>query len=275
MRETSLHAPLSSSSRSLLRHALASVLSNLHRHANAITLLDTAVGDGDCGVTFAKGADSIQQNWSYLPTDDLAATLFEISQTISNSMGGTSGVLYRVFLTTTARKLDALAQEKQKLKTKKTTKKTKQQEEQADEVEGELDALEVLEAVEAGLCEVEKLGGSREGDRSMIDAWRPALTAFKTAVQDGKPLSSCLESASVAAEKGVQNTKDMTPRVGRTSYVSSSTFKNVADPGAMAAWAIIDGAHRGSLVWEREQRVLSQQRQMMQVFNVAPSDRQY
>jgi dihydroxyacetone kinase len=93
-----------------------------------------------------------------LPLADPAALCGAISQTLSQSMGGSSGVLLAIFFSAAA------------------------------ESAGE----GVPAALRAGLARMQEVGGARPGDRTMIDALAPALDALDdglavaaTAARDG------------------------------------------------------------------------------------------
>lgn len=69
-----------------------------------ITHYDTLVGDGDCGETLAAGANAIlkalkddSQFKEHL--SDPVASLSQITEFVEDSMGGTSGGIYSIFLT--------------------------------------------------------------------------------------------------------------------------------------------------------------------------------
>ena len=70
-----------------------------------LTKYDTAVGDGDCGITVRKGAEALLSSVDNYPLDDVSALARAIGDTIRHSMGGTSGVLYDIFFTAAADKL--------------------------------------------------------------------------------------------------------------------------------------------------------------------------
>jgi dihydroxyacetone kinase len=79
----------------------------------------------------------------------------------------------------------------------------------------------------AGLDAVQHYGGAARGDRTMLDAFIPALEAMEA----GEPM----KDVAAAARAGAEATKDMAAaRAGRSSYVRSEALRGVPDPGAMA-----------------------------------------
>jgi dihydroxyacetone kinase len=79
----------------------------------------------------------------------------------------------------------------------------------------------------AGLDAVQRYGGAARGDRTMLDAFIPALDALEA----GKSM----REAAAAARAGADATKEMTAaRAGRSSYVRSDALAGTPDPGAVA-----------------------------------------
>ena len=69
-------------------------------------------------------------------------------------------------------------------------------------------------------------GGAGVGDRTMVDALAPALSAL---------VSGDVVAAAKAAAAGAESTKAMrTAKAGRASYVGERDLEGVPDPGAVA-----------------------------------------
>ena len=64
-----------------------------------LTALDQAVGDGDLGISLARGMQAVVEDLAacLYPLDDPAATLQALGMTLQKTLGGTSGALYAVF----------------------------------------------------------------------------------------------------------------------------------------------------------------------------------
>ena len=164
--------------------------------------LDGRVGDGDTGSTVATGARSILSRLDQLPLKDHAATLAVIGETLSTSMGGSSGVLLSIFFTAASK---AMA-------------------EKAD----------IAAALLAGLDRMTFYGGANVGDRTMIDALEPALRALAA-----QGVSAAAHAAAAGAESTKTMKK---ARAGRASYVGERDLDGVADPGAVAVAAVFEVA---------------------------------
>ncbi len=125
-------------------HAVATALRDAEP---VLTRMDQAVGDGDLGISLARGAAAIERDLPTYPTADAAETLRALSATLRRALGGSSGPFYAVAL---LRAAEALR-----------------------ERPGAWDA-----ALRAGCDGIQALGGAVPGDRTMLDALDPAATAW-------------------------------------------------------------------------------------------------
>jgi dihydroxyacetone kinase len=89
------------------------------------------------------------------------------------------------------------------------------------------------EAFVAAVDAVAELGGAQPGDRTMLDALRPAAEAFWAGVHAGKSAAIAWKDAVCATKDGVEATRNMTPRLGRASYLGDRA-KGHPDAGAAA-----------------------------------------
>ncbi|WP_415402205.1 dihydroxyacetone kinase subunit DhaK [Tateyamaria sp. SN3-11] len=108
--------------------------------------LDAKSGDGDTGSTLATAARALKGALDTLPLADPTQLFRAIGNELSQTMGGSSGVILAIFFGATG---DACASGKP------TTK-----------------------ALLAGLDRISQVGGAVKGDRTMIDALDPALRAL-------------------------------------------------------------------------------------------------
>lgn len=115
-----------------------------------LNALDAKSGDGDTGSTLAGAARALNAALDRLPLADTTQLLRSVGMELSQTMGGSSGVLLAIFFAAAG---DASASGK-----------------------GWIGALE------AGLDRVCQVGGAALGDRTMIDALAPALAALPDGV---------------------------------------------------------------------------------------------
>lgn len=111
-----------------------------------LNALDARSGDGDTGSTLAGAARALNDAVDRLPLADATQLYRAIGLELSQSMGGSSGVLLAIFFSATG---DAASS-----------------------------GLSHVEALKVGLARVQEVGGARPGDRTMIDALTPALAAL-------------------------------------------------------------------------------------------------
>ncbi|OQS04323.1 dihydroxyacetone kinase [Thraustotheca clavata] len=173
-----------------------------------LTDWDAKVGDGDCGETLKAGAEAILNALDTFPLDIPSKTAHAIAETIANSIGGTSGVLYTIFFTAAGSALYA--------------------DDHGHKVE-EVLAESWRNAFSAGISAIQKYGGASEGSRTMMDALLPALRASQ---EEGDVWTNIVS----AARNGAELTKNILPKdaFGRSSYVGEEFSKGIPDPGAMA-----------------------------------------
>ncbi|MGF6917827.1 dihydroxyacetone kinase [Paraburkholderia sp. 40] len=129
-----------------------------------------------------------------------------MSATLRRVVGGTSGPLYAVMLLRAAAAL---------------------------EQSGGTTARQWATAFSAGVDGLMELGGARPGDRTMVDALRPAADALHDALAQGVSTDAALQATVEAACDGTSRTASMHPRRGRSSYVGERALGHM-DPGAHA-----------------------------------------
>ncbi|MBL0422956.1 dihydroxyacetone kinase subunit DhaK [Ramlibacter sp. AW1] len=181
-----------------LAAALRAVAQMLEEAEPELTRLDQQVGDGDLGISLARGARALRESLPGYPLDDLPATLRALSATLRRVLGGTSGPLYAIGLLCAAASLDIRPR----------------------------DVGAALQAAADGIAGV---GGAREGDCTMLDALYPAVRA----AQGCEAPLRALAQAARAAQEGAQATAGKVARQGRASYLGERGRPHM-DPGARA-----------------------------------------
>lgn len=113
-----------------------------------LNALDAKSGDGDTGSTLATAANALIEAMDKLPLADHTQLYRAIGLELSQTMGGSSGVLLAIFFAAAG---DASASGKP-----------------------------MRAALQAGLERMRQVGGANPGDRTMVDALAPALDALDT-----------------------------------------------------------------------------------------------
>ena len=111
-----------------------------------LNTLDAFSGDGDTGSTLASAARALISKVDELPLADHTQLFRALGQELSQTMGGSSGVLLAIFFAAAG---DASSS-----------------------------GSNIANSLLAGLKRMKEIGGARLGDRSMVDALEPGLEAF-------------------------------------------------------------------------------------------------
>ena len=196
---------------------IASACEALLSAQEELDALDAAVGDGDCGSTLAKGASAVldlMKQTLFLESTSAAKKVLLLSRTIGESMGGTSGALIKLFLAAAGAELRRPSEECP---------------------DGTVDANLACAAFRAGIMAVIEYGGAHPGDRTMVDAFMPAVEALRESLESGKSAKEAALAMAEAASNGAESTKYMHAGAGRSTYVPKETLKGHPDPGAVGA----------------------------------------
>ena len=167
-----------------------------------LTDLDREIGDADHGFNMARGFLAVEEKVTPLADKDIGTILKTTAMTLISTVGGASGPLYGSFFL----KASMLANGKNSLQI------------------GEVGSL-----LEAGLQSVLDRGKAAVGEKTMIDALQPAVSAFKEA--ENESLVTALEKASSAAKAGAESTIPLLAKKGRASYLGERSIGH-KDPGA-------------------------------------------
>ena len=112
--------------------------------------LDAKSGDGDTGSTLATAARALKSSLDRMPLADLTQLFPALGNELSQTMGGSSGVILAIYFNAAG---DACA-----------------------------NGASVQKALVDGLDRVSQVGGASVGDRTMIDALAPALDALPSGI---------------------------------------------------------------------------------------------
>jgi dihydroxyacetone kinase-like protein len=85
---------------------------------------------------------------------------------------------------------------------------------------------------------VQRLGGAKPGDKTMVDAMVPATEALSSSTGG---LADALQAAASAARAGADSTAELLAKRGRASYVGE-VARGVLDPGAVAVALLVGSA---------------------------------
>lgn len=172
--------------------------------------LDSVAGDGDFGMSLAKGFKQIQAQWAELETDDIGAFLKSCGMVITEHCGGASGPIWG----SAFRGMGKSAQDK-----------------------ATLNLVELGEMLQAAVDAIQKRGGAKLGDKTLLDALIPLVESIKLSAAAQSALLPAFQEAAKAAVEGAEKTKLITASKGRASYVGERSI-NFPDAGATAIGVI-------------------------------------
>jgi hypothetical protein len=101
----------------------------------------------------------------------------------------------------------------------------------------------LADALDAALVGVVELGAAEPGDKTIVDALGPGVSAMRSALDAGKPVVEALADARTAAEDGMRATVPMQARKGRASYLGERSVGH-QDPGATSTVLILTALER-------------------------------
>jgi len=187
-----------------LRALLIVALGRLDAVAEELRDLDAAIGDGDLGITVAGGAAAVRAELMADPGPTSPAEVLQIAaRRFASANPSTMSTLV-------AAALQAATQE-------------------IGDAE-ELDRPLTVRALSVAAARIGKLGGAQLGDKTILDALIPSVSALATADVDS---TSALSRMIQAAVLGVESTTGLSSRKGRAAWVGDRSIGH-ADGGAIA-----------------------------------------
>ncbi|QWW18836.1 dihydroxyacetone kinase subunit L [Schaalia sp. 19OD2882] len=175
--------------------------------------LDRQIGDGDHGENLDRGFAKVEEVLAAAPDIGVQEVLKTVAKTLMSTVGGASGPLYGTAFLRAAKAVTS------------------------DEVE----AAGVAALVAGALDGVQARGKAVEGEKTMVDAWAPALRAAQEAAAGGASPEETLARAAEAAEAGAKATEPMQATKGRASYLRARSIGHL-DPGAVSTSLILRAA---------------------------------
>lgn len=183
-----------------LRGLIGAVAATVSAHADELTALDSAIGDGDHGANMKRGFDAVAADAGVISAKPLPDALKAIGTRLVMTVGGASGPLYGTLFLALGKEL-AVAPDDYRAALRK--------------------------AVDA----VAARGKSELGQKTMLDVLYPVSDAVAAA----KPATEVVALAHAAAAA----TKDKKAIRGRASFLGDRSIGHV-DPGARSSALIVE-----------------------------------
>ncbi|GAA1445068.1 dihydroxyacetone kinase subunit DhaL [Leifsonia poae] len=180
-----------------------------------LNTLDREIGDGDHGENMDRGLRAVVTALGSLPDGATPnAALRSIAMTLISTVGGASGPLYGTAFLKAAEPLGDAS---------------------------EIDATALVAMLTAARDGIVSRGKAATGDKTMIDAWTPAVDAAAAAQEDGASPADILREAADAAEAGAVATEPLVAHKGRASYLGDRAIGH-RDPGAQSTALLLRAA---------------------------------
>jgi dihydroxyacetone kinase-like protein len=188
-------------------------------HREELIELDRQIGDGDHGENLSRGFTAVLARLDALaaPPADIGEVLRLVATTLMSTVGGAAGPLYGTAYLRAA-KVSGVAR---------------------------LDSGGVVALLEAALEGIVTRGKAAPGEKTMVDAWTPAVAAAVVAAAAGATPGRVLADAADAAERGSQATIPLLATKGRASYLGERSIGHL-DPGSASSALILREAARAA-----------------------------
>lgn len=184
-------------------------------HRVELIELDRPIGDSDHGENMDRGFKAVMDKVAEAPPETPGAALKLTAMTLMSKVGGAAGPLYGTAFLRAATALGDTS---------------------------DVDAATLAAALQAARDGIVARGKAEPGDKTMVDAWTPAIEAAAAAAAAGDgDVRKVLLAAAEAAEAGAVSTDPMLARKGRASYLGERSIGH-RDPGAVSSALILRAA---------------------------------
>lgn len=175
-----------------------------------LTEVDSKIGDGDHGIGMEVGFKKVKselENNEMITINDVFRTS---GMAMLNSMGGASGVIFGTMFSDGVKKCNPIY---------------------------ELDLKTFTEIFERSLVSIKNRGKASVGDKTMIDAYQPAVETLRKSLSESKTLLDAFKLAEDSAKIGLENTKKYIAKFGRAKSLMERAI-GYQDAGATSIWII-------------------------------------
>jgi dihydroxyacetone kinase-like protein len=173
-----------------------------------LTKADQAIGDGDHGIGMARGFEAVQEKLTTQNFESVDALFQAVGMALIANIGGASGAVFGTLFRAGGKSLAG---------------------------ETQLTTGGLARFLKNGLEGVMDRGKAKVGDKTMIDALEPAWVESEKAFSD---FSQACIAISLAAERGVESTKDLVATTGKAKTLGERSL-GYPDPGAISMAALL------------------------------------
>jgi dihydroxyacetone kinase-like protein len=177
----------------------------------SLSELDAATGDGDHGVTINRTMKAVSEAVEESSTLPLADFMKKVAMNVMMCDGGSTSPLLGSYFMGFANAAPA----------------------------DELDAEQTAAFFEAALNGFYGISKAELGDKTMMDALRPATEVLAAELRAGMGIKAAFEAAAIAASEGAEKTKDYVAKFGRARTMGERAIGH-KDAGATSFALLFD-----------------------------------
>ncbi|MFJ7977814.1 dihydroxyacetone kinase subunit DhaL [Peribacillus sp. JNUCC 23] len=192
---------------------LKNVVTMIEEEKDYLCELDRKLGDGDHGVTMSIGWQAVNEKLEgeLKEEQDCGKISIVTGRTFLSAVGSSVGPLYATGFMRGAK---------------------------AFQGKSELSGEDLKDFWIAFIEGIKERGKAEVGDKTMIDTLQPALESLQSNFGKSNDFLSAFESVVQAAEKGMESTKDILSKRGRSSRLGERSLGTI-DPGAASSFMIL------------------------------------
>ncbi len=183
-------------------------------HADELTALDQAIGDGDHGINMQRGFDAIAAARDELGGMVPGVALQKAGMTLVMKVGGAAGPLYGSLFMAMGKALP--------------------------EDPGMAD---LARALAEGVQAVKNRGRSDVGEKTLLDVLAPVSETCNGAVADAVGVGELLDRITATARSGLASTQPMRATKGRAAFLGERSIGHL-DPGARSSCLLVEAVCR-------------------------------
>ena len=179
----------------------------MHENRDYLIELDSAVGDGDLGLTMDDGFAAAYRAVADMDETDIGKTLYFAGKAMASAVPSTMGTLMASGFMNAGKELKGATQ---------------------------IDVCGLHKLYQAYMDGVAFRGKAKLGEKTFLDGISPAVKALEEAAENGFTINEAAEAAYRGAKKGFDDAKNLLAVHGRLA-LRGELSKTLDDPGAAVA----------------------------------------
>lgn len=193
------------------KEILIKIANDIDKNIDYLTELDAEIGDGDHGINMDKGFKKIKEQLISSNINDIGEMLIIAGKVLLNEIGGAMGPLYGGGFIKAGTPLEG---------------------------KNGIDKIDIYNIFAAMLDSMNEIAPANIGDKTLIDTLEPFVNEYKRLVNDND-LIRTFNCALNKAKEGMESTKEMISKVGRSSRLLERS-KGHIDAGAASCYLILE-----------------------------------